>query len=80
MIRPIKYWGMNRCMKEGKGHLTYRGDTNISLTKTGQKMYVVGSKSFRPDIQKPRLMKNAVRDIYSAIYGELMYQLKSVLK
>ena len=25
--------------------------------------YVVGSKSFRPDIQKPRQMGNAVRDI-----------------
>ena len=24
---------------------------------------VVGSKSFRPDIQKPRQMENAVRDI-----------------
>ena len=26
-------------------------------------IYVVGSKSFRPDIQKPRQMENAVRDI-----------------
>ena len=26
-------------------------------------MYVVGSKSFRSDIQKPRQMENAVRDI-----------------
>ena len=25
-------------------------------------IYVVGSKSFRPDIQKPRQMENAVRD------------------
>ena len=25
--------------------------------------YVVGSKSFRPDIQQPRQMENAVRDI-----------------
>ena len=25
--------------------------------------YVVGSKSFRPDIQKPRQTENAVRDI-----------------
>ena len=25
--------------------------------------YVVGSKSFRPDIQKPRQMENAARDI-----------------
>ena len=25
--------------------------------------YVVGSKTFRPDIQKPRQMENAVRDI-----------------
>ena len=26
-------------------------------------IYVVGYKSFRPDIQKPRKMENAVRDI-----------------
>ena len=26
-------------------------------------LYVVGSKSFRSDIQKPRQMENAVRDI-----------------
>ena len=26
-------------------------------------VYVVGSKSFRRDIQKPRQMENAVRDI-----------------
>ena len=26
-------------------------------------VYVVGSKSFRPDIQKPHQMENAVRDI-----------------
>ena len=26
-------------------------------------LYVAGSKSFRPDIQKPRQMENAVRDI-----------------
>ena len=25
--------------------------------------YVVGSKSFRPDIQKPRQMENAVTDV-----------------
>ena len=33
-------------------------------------MYVVGSKSFRPDIQKPCQMENAVREC-SAIYGEV---------
>ena len=31
--------------------------------------YVIGSKSSRPDIQKPRQMENDVR-VYSAIYGE----------
>ena len=41
--------------------------------------YVVGSKSFRPDIQKPRQMENAVRDIMQSML-RLMYQLKSVLK
>ena len=34
-------------------------------------VHVVGPKSFRPDIQKPRQMENAVRDIYRAIYGEV---------
>ena len=34
--------------------------------------YEGGSESFRPDIQKPRQMENAVRDIlYSDIYGEV---------
>ena len=28
-----------------------------------ERRYVAGSKSFRPDIQKPRQMENAVRDI-----------------
>ena len=28
-----------------------------------RRVYVVGSKSFRPDIKKPRQMENAVRDI-----------------
>ena len=35
-----------------------------SVIKTNQFMlYVVGSKSFRLDIQKPRQMENVVRDI-----------------
>ena len=34
-------------------------DSAITITY----IYVVGSKSFRPDKQKPRQMKNAVRDI-----------------
>ena len=33
------------------------------LTDPCECKYVVGSKSFRPDIQKPRQMENAVRDI-----------------
>ena len=43
---------------------------NVIRPRKGE-TYVVGSKSFRPDIQKPRQMENAVRDIYSAIYGEV---------
>ena len=35
----------------------------ISLNLLKPKTYVVGSKSFRPDVQKPRQMENAVRDI-----------------
>jgi hypothetical protein len=35
-------------------------------------MYIVGSKSFRPDIQKPRQIENAARDIFgvSKTFGE----------
>ena len=33
-------------------------------------LYVAGSKSFRPDIQKPRQRK-MLWGIYSAIYGEV---------
>ena len=41
--------------------------------------YVAGSKSFRPDIQKPRQMENAERYIVPSMV-RLKYQLKSVLK
>ena len=37
--------------------LLQRPDVNKSV------VYVVGSKSFWPDIQKPRQVENAVRDI-----------------
>jgi hypothetical protein len=33
------------------------------ITFVNWNAYVVGTKSFRPDIQKPRQMENAVRDI-----------------
>ena len=37
---------------------------NMLVYKGAHKYYyVVGSQSFRPDIQKPRQMENAVRDI-----------------
>ena len=35
----------------------------VSLKSDMDKGYVVGSKRFHPDIQKPRQMENAVRDI-----------------
>ena len=35
----------------------------LDFTMYNSQCYVVGSKSFRPDIQKPRQMENAVRDI-----------------
>ena len=41
-----------------KVFIQYKGNTVWSPS-----WYVVGSKSFRPDIQKPRQMENAVRDI-----------------
>ena len=49
-------------------HCVYCSVRTESLTTiwdlvTGLKKYVVGSKSFRPDIQKLRQMENAVRDI-----------------
>ena len=37
---------------------------NFVLNIMGSAMqYVVGSKCFRPDLQKPRQLENAVRDI-----------------
>ena len=38
-------------------NIKFKPSININTT------YVVGFKSFRPDIQKPRQMENAVRDI-----------------
>ena len=43
----------------------------LNNTNTEKQTYVVRSKSFRPDIRKPRQVENAVRDMYSAIYGEV---------
>ena len=37
--------------------------TSFTSQRDVRHTYVVGSKSFRPDIQKPRQMENAVRDI-----------------
>ena len=44
---------------------TIRMDGSLvnALLSTYQVSYIVGSKSFRPDIQKPRQMENTVRDI-----------------
>jgi len=40
--------------------LQYTDLTKVFLTFT---VYMVGSKSFRPDVQKPHQMENAARDI-----------------
>jgi len=37
-------------------------------------MYVVGSKSFLPDVQKPHQMENAVGDVIAPSMVRLMYQ------
>ena len=42
---------------------TTRRHETLGLSCPVRCTYVVGSKSFRPDIQKPRQMENAVRDI-----------------
>ena len=47
--------------------------SNAFPKKNYLRTYVVVSKSFRPDIQKPRQMENAVRDI-SAIYELLVHR------
>ena len=38
-------------------------ETRVKAKYSQFATYVVGSKSFRPDIQKPRQMENAVRGI-----------------
>ena len=40
--------------------------------------YVIGSKSFRPDIQKPRQMEKMLWGTYSAIYGEVNVSVEKV--
>ena len=57
----VKFYGGNfllECNDKFKFYLKSDG-REIFYMNT----YVVGSKSFRPDIQKPRQMENAVRDI-----------------
>ena len=58
-------WGNEDSKRQGIPNVIHK--PNFTITHT----YVVGSKSFRPDIQKPFQMENAVRDIYSTIYGEV---------
>ena len=41
----------------------YGNNDDLGEMKARYAMYVVGSKSFRPDIQKQRQMENAVMDI-----------------
>ena len=67
-------WIICQKIRSNLDHRSIRGVNVVSVkqrSKTGQGVgcglsilkYVVGSKSFRPDIQKPRQMENAVRDI-----------------
>ena len=44
-------------------NVDHNWEIRASKQRTDVGKYVVGSKSFRPDIQKPRQMENAVRDI-----------------
>ena len=62
LVMCIKIVFVSRIMRNIKINIV--GETegfffNIKASAT----YVVGSKSFRSDIQKPRQMENAVRDI-----------------
>jgi len=50
-----EYGREEKCI-DGLGGRTWR-------KRTAWKTYEGGSKSFRPDIQKPRQMENAARDI-----------------
>ena len=45
-----------------------------------QRCYIVGSKIFRPDIQKPRQMEKCCEGYIVPSMVRLRYQLKSVLK
>ena len=46
----------------------YRSLRNLYLKISVRYTYVEGSKRFRPDIQKPRRMENAVRDIWCHLW------------
>jgi hypothetical protein len=43
--------------------VSYYNDFTVCRLLVTSGRYVVGSKGFRPNIQKPRQMENAVRDI-----------------
>jgi hypothetical protein len=49
-----------KCDHSGLNGITFR---KLSAQASLLYMYEGGSKSFRPDIQKPRQMENAARDI-----------------
>ena len=43
--------------------VTFTMPFTFSVAEYADMIYVVGSISFRPDIQRPRQMQNALRDI-----------------
>jgi hypothetical protein len=59
---------MRRCGKAEDGQTGHRwqwygAGSSCRISKARLQTYAVGSKRFRPDIQKPRQMENAARDI-----------------
>ena len=51
------------CTTETQASSQTMDTVGAAATTANVYTYVVESKSFRPDIQKPRQMENAVRDI-----------------
>ena len=58
-ISLLRYW-KNNIMTTTRNYSAVIKTEDIS---SKMYIYVVGSKIFRPEIQKPRQMENAVRDI-----------------
>ena len=68
IVRNIRVASNKRWISIKKQEIFLVAEQFFNFRNSVLDIYVVGSKSFRPDIQKPRQMENAVRDIYCHLW------------